>query len=66
MGGNRKHGFMRGNAAGRNGVGNEKWFCHGCQKQHTGQTMRNKMSDGFDYCDKMYWRIKDADARGQD
>jgi len=60
MAGNRKHGFMRGNAAGRNGSGNEQWFCHGCQKKHAARTMRNKMLDGFDYCDKMYWRIEEG------
>jgi hypothetical protein len=34
MGGNRKHGFRRGNANGRNGNHAKDWFCDGCQKMH--------------------------------
>jgi len=62
MSGNRKHGFMRGNAAGRNGSGTpDKWFCQGCKKMHTGRTMRTRMLDGFDYCDREYYRLKELE-----
>jgi len=56
MAGNKKHGYLRGNANGRNGSSHvNNWFCNGCQKTHTGKTFRNKMLDGFDYCDKEYF-----------
>jgi len=61
MAGNRKHGFMRGNRAGRNGVGRPSdWYCSGCIKIHRGSTSRNKMLDGLDYCDRQYYKIKGA------
>lgn len=62
MGDNRIHGFRRGNANGRNGSGTpQKWFCHGCQKEHGGSVSRNKMLDGFDYCDRQYYKRKEAE-----
>lgn len=61
MAGNRKHGFLYGNKAGRNGVGTpSKWFCSACKKEHGGRVSRNKMLDGFDYCDRQYYKIKEA------
>lgn len=62
MAGNRKHGFMRGNANGRNGsLFVPKWFCSGCEKEHGGRVSRNKMLDGFDYCDRQYYRRKELE-----
>ena len=62
MGGNRKHGFRRGNANGRNGSGvSPKWFCQGCGKMHGGQVSRTRMLDGFDYCDRQYFKRKEAE-----
>lgn len=61
MGGNRKHGYMSGNRAGRNGVGMpKKWYCHGCEREHGPAVLRNKMLDGFDYCDKEYYKRIDC------
>jgi len=62
MAGNRKHGFRRGNANGRNGSNTSaKWICNGCQKLHGGLVPRNKMLDGFDYCDRQYYRLKEME-----
>lgn len=59
MAGNRKHHFLYGNTNHRNGsMKMQKWFCNGCKKHHLGTISRNKMLDGFDYCDKMYCKIK--------
>lgn len=33
MGGNKTHGYRRGNASGRNGGG--RWFCSGCNALHS-------------------------------
>ena len=50
MGGNRKHGYMRGNASGRNGAG--AWYCNGCGKMHPYSRFRNGTTDGKSYCDR--------------
>ena len=50
MGGNRKHGFRRGNASGRNGAG--QWYCNGCEKMHPYARFRNGTLDGRSYCDR--------------
>ena len=34
MAGNRKHGYRRGNASGRNGNHPSNWYCDGCQREH--------------------------------
>lgn len=58
MGGNRKHGFMRGNASGRNGFGTpKKWFCTGCEREHGGRVNRTKLGEA-DYCDRKYLALK--------
>jgi hypothetical protein len=60
MAGNRKYGFLRGNAGGRNGSRTlVSWQCFGCDKQHAGRTNRTLMG-GKDYCDKKYFAIKEA------
>lgn len=60
MGGNRKHGFARGNASGRNGHPNEsKWFCEGCQREHGG-TVCSTVIYGRVYCDRQANRIETA------
>ena len=49
MGGNRKHGFMRGNRAGRNGFSlSEAHFCDGCQRTH-----------GKNYCERTYYKARE-------
>lgn len=59
MAGNRKHGFRRGNAAGRNGTNTApNWFCAGCNKEHGGSASRTKMA-GNDYCDRTYFALKE-------
>ena len=56
MGGNRKYGFRRGNANGRNGSSvSPAWFCAGCQKQHKGTTFRTRALNGLDYCELTYY-----------
>jgi len=58
MGGNRKHGFMRGNASGRNGTAwPAPWFCDGCKRDHGGRTFKNGLK-GSVYCDRQYFKIK--------
>lgn len=64
MGGNRKHGFRSGSHAGRNGARMpKKWYCHGCQKEHGAGVVRNRMLDGYDYCDTQYLRIKEQEFK---
>lgn len=54
MAGNQKHGFMRGNANGRNGSNTPvSWLCFGCDKHHGGRVSRTLMA-GHDYCDRSY------------
>lgn len=65
MAGNRAHGFLRGNASGRNGAGKPSpWYCEGCKKEHVGQTSRTLL-EGSDYCDKTYYAIKEAQFAAQ-
>lgn len=60
MGGNRKHGFARGNASGRNGQTHPpKWFCVGCQWEHGGQVYSTVL-DGLAYCDRQANKIETA------
>jgi hypothetical protein len=55
--GNKKHGYLRGNANGRNGSNTpSRWFCEGCQKDHGGRVFRNGFA-GFLYCDRQYLKI---------
>lgn len=57
MGGNRKHGFMRGNASGRRRAFWEiPWFCDGCKIKHAYTRCRNGMLDGRSLCDRLYYR----------
>lgn len=59
MAGNRKHGFMRGSASGRNGNGPKAWHCAGCNKEHGARVSRTLLA-GSDYCDRAYLKIKEA------
>lgn len=59
MAGNRKHGFMRGNANGRNGTNSQKrWYCGGCSREHGGRVDKTLMR-GIDYCDRTYLAKKE-------
>ncbi len=58
MGGNRKQGFLRANASGRNGTAPKPWYCTGCNKDHGGRTNRTLMA-GEDYCDRTYLALKE-------
>ncbi len=63
MGGNRKHGFMRGNANGRNGSSKKPpWHCAGCNKNHQGSTFRTLL-DGSDYCERTYYKAKNMKGK---
>jgi len=53
MGGNRKHGFRRGN---RGGFKPSPWFCDACQKLHEARRSRNGTLDGRSLCDRGYYR----------
>lgn len=55
MGGNRKHGYMRGN---RGGVKPSPWYCDACQRMHDGRRSRNGTLDGRSLCDRAYYREK--------
>jgi hypothetical protein len=57
MGGNRKHGFMRGNRGGFKPV---SWYCDGCGKFHAGTRSRNGTLDGRSLCDRLYYREVNA------
>lgn len=57
MGGNRKHGFLRGN---RGGVKPDPWFCDACQKKHEARRSRNGTLDGRSLCDRAYYREASA------
>lgn len=57
MAGNRKHGFMRGNANGRRpAYWQRRFFCAGCQKEHGPNTERTGFFDepGVLYCERAY------------
>lgn len=61
MAGNRKNGYLRGNASGRNGSNTPtKWFCGGCNREHGGKTNRTLMR-GVDYCDRTYFALKEVE-----
>lgn len=64
MAGNRKHGFRRGSRAGRNGfMQPEKWFCEGCQKEHTARTEKTVIYiTQKAYCNKQYFKLKAREA----
>jgi hypothetical protein len=65
MAGNRKHGFMRGNKAGRNGVGSPKGFyCDVCKKQH-GATVERTEYQGKLMCDRQYFKLEEAEFTRQ-
>lgn len=65
MAGNRKHGFMRGSKAGRNGVGSVTGFyCEVCKKQHGASVERTKYN-GQMMCDRQYFKLKEAEFANQ-
>jgi hypothetical protein len=61
MGGNRKHGFARGSASGRNGVEywcfTKKWHCDVCDKEHGAKVERTGYR-GKIMCDRQYFKLK--------
>lgn len=59
MAGNRKLGFMRGSASGRNGNVPKTWHCFGCDKEH-GARVNKTILKGNEYCDRQYLKIKEA------
>ena len=61
MGGNRKHGFRRGNANGRNGYPAAPWFCAGCRKHHAGRTGGTVGLDGVKLCERQYIKCLEAE-----
>lgn len=63
MGGNRKHGYRRGN---RGGCKPEAWYCDGCKKIHAGRRSRNGTIDGRSLCDREYWKEKNAQQKQQE
>jgi len=55
MGGNRKHGYLRGNGGGFKG---SPWFCDGCQKMHPYSRERNGIhGTGKSYCNRTYYAM---------
>lgn len=60
MGGNRKHGFMRGNASGRNGSGPKGFYCEVCKKDHGKTVFKNKYQ-GQIMCDRQYFKLKEIE-----
>ena len=54
MAGNRKHGFRRGNANGRNGNHPSNWFCDGCQREHGYKVASWGTLDGKRLCSRQY------------
>lgn len=54
MGGNRKHGFRRGNGG---SPPLQSWFCDGYQKYHPGNRSRNGTLDHKDLCDRQYYKM---------
>lgn len=62
MGSRMKKGWvrLRGNTSGRNGfMRPEPWFCQGCQKRHVATTEKIQALDGFFYCNKTYFAMKE-------
>lgn len=60
MGGNRKHGYMRG----AHHVGNwweKPFFCDGCKKTHGPKIVRFGMLDGRMLCTRQYHRLLDQE-----
>ncbi len=58
MAGNRKLGYLRGNASGRNGSNTPpKWFCAGCIKNHGGRVFKTGYKGNL-YCDRSYLKLK--------
>lgn len=58
MSGNRMHGYMRSNHAGRNGVGMQKGFyCVVCQKLHGSSVARTGFKGNL-MCDRQYLKLK--------
>jgi hypothetical protein len=55
MGGNRKHGYMRGAHHVKN-VWEKPFFCDGCKKKHGPKIDRFKMLDGRMLCTRQYYR----------
>lgn len=52
MGGNRKHGYARGNRSGRNSTTYPPpWYCIGCERTHGSKVFRNVIH-GENYCDR--------------
>jgi hypothetical protein len=54
MAGNRKYGFRRGNASGRNGNHPSNWFCDGCQREHGYKVASWGTLDGKRLCSRQY------------
>ena len=52
MAGNRKYGFLRGNAGSPKQA---KWFCDGCKKLHDGNRARNGTLDKRSLCNLKYY-----------
>jgi len=60
MKGNRKHGFMRGSRAGRNGWSlSQAHFCDGCQRTH-GKNVFMTGLNGKKYCERTYYKAREA------
>ena len=59
MGGNRKHGFRRGN---RGGFKPQPMWCHGCGKFHKPRTDMTRALDGNDYCNRTYLAARERIA----
>ena len=58
MSGNRKHGFMRGNANGRKRASwLNSWYCDGCKREHGHQVFKNGLN-GLLLCDRQYYKAK--------
>lgn len=55
MGGNRKHGFLRGN---RGGFKLEKMYCDGCRKSHRAGTDMTRDLLGRNFCDRTYYKFR--------
>lgn len=63
MSGNKKHGYMRSNHAGSNGVGIQKGFyCVVCQKLH-GPSVERTGFNGNLMCDRQYLKLKEQQFR---
>jgi len=57
MGGNRKHGFMRGNQNGRKRPHwARKFYCDGCQREHGPYVERTKTLNSLLLCNRQYYK----------